>query len=216
MDNNDNKKKVMKYNILGAIIIAVAVIIIAISGSYAFFVNKIEVLNPENKGVVIQSGSLKMSFADSNVFSSLKAGLIDAEKSDGTIDYAVLQKDAADNKTAFTVQIDAESTIKDANFELYMTDITVSSKLKNKYLKYALYQNGVQKKVGDFSTYDDSGKISLISVESITSDSPLSYELYVWLENDDKVNQADPNGIDLREGTLSFKVGFTGVTKSEA
>ena len=44
--------------------------------------------------------------------------------------------------------------------------------------------------------------------QTISSTVTHNYVLYVWLENDPNVNQADPNGVDLRSGNLSFKVAF--------
>lgn len=219
----ENTKNVMRYNVLGALMLTVAVIIIAISGSYAFFVNKIYKVNEGNNGVTITSGNLLMSFETSNEFSASSpntlGGLIDvvadaSDTDDFTLDatsLTVLKQKA--KHTDFSIGIDSKSGIKNAKYSLSLQDISISDKFKNKYVKYALYEGDILKAKGSFANYTTGDKVLLSEV--VASTSPTSYVLYVWLENDLGVNQADPSGIDLRDGSLSFKVGFEAKTVAE-
>ncbi len=220
----ENTKNVMRYNVLGALMLTVAVIIIAISGSYAFFVNKIYKVNEGNNGVTITSGNLLMSFNTSNEFKASSpntlGGLIDvvADTSDTDTDFTldatsltVLKEKA--KHTDFSIGIDSKSGIKNAKYSLSLQDISISDGFKNKYVKYALYEGETLRAHGSFANYTTGDKVLLSEV--VASTSPTNYVLYVWLENDLGVNQADPSGIDLRDGSLSFKVGFEAKTVAE-
>ncbi len=212
-----DKKKIIRYNIFGAFIITISIIIIAISSSYAYFLSKITEVNSGNKGVTVTSGNLTMAFTTSQVFSQLKSTLIDAASgtNDETINLNTLKSKAGN--TTFSIGVDATSGVKSAKYALYLTNISVSNNLKNKYLKYALYTGTTLKASGSFADYVNGTNIPLLS-EQTASTTATTYILYVWLENDPNVIQSQDCGgvytscVDLREGTLSFKVGFSATT----
>ncbi len=238
LKNESNKST--KINILGALIIVMSIIIIAISGSYAFFMNEVEHENLDNEGIEITSGDLKMKFESTSYIQPKNMGLIDAITDDNadnstvTVNKEVLDKDKDTNKnyTDFTVSIAEDSTINSAKYNLFLTDVKISKNFKSKYLKWALFEGGVQKAVGDFSNvtlgseagedslYTVSENIPLLENVDISNSASDSYVLYVWLEDDASVNQANEcngsydNCVDLRSGSLNMKVGFRAVTSS--
>ena len=60
MEFNKSQNSTKAY-ILGALIITVSLVIIGVSMSYAYFVNRIEEVNPDNKDVRIYSWDLVMN-----------------------------------------------------------------------------------------------------------------------------------------------------------
>ena len=62
MEFNKNQSSTKIY-ILGALIITVSLIIIGVSMSYAYFVNSVQEVNPDNKEVRISSGELEIGRA---------------------------------------------------------------------------------------------------------------------------------------------------------
>ena len=54
--------KSMRNNVMGSLIVVMALIIIGISCSYAYFVNSVKEENKENQGVNVYSGALVMNF----------------------------------------------------------------------------------------------------------------------------------------------------------
>lgn len=206
-NTKDNTKKRI---ILGSLIIVMSIVIIGLSISYAYYLNTIEEVNPENQGTNITSGKLSMNFTTDQYIKATAAGLINDED--------VLDP-SNNNFTQFSVSFADDNSVDSATYNLYLTEISMTQNFKNEDVKWALYnylnsQTNSQIASGDFSeatlssTANDDGTynaddIALASNISISPGTTNSYKLYIWLSNDDQTNQ-----IDLLNGTLNAKVGF--------
>ena len=206
-NNSENTKdNTKKRIILGSLIIVMSIVIIGLSISYAYYLNTIEEVNPENQGTNITSGKLSMNFATSQYINATAAGLIDDED--------VLDP-SNNNFTKFSVSFAEDNSVDSATYNLYLTEISMTQNFKNEDVKWALYNSSdVQVANGNFSTAtlsstaNDDGtynadNITLKNDITISPGTTNSYKLYIWLSNDDQTNQ-----IDLLNGTLNAKVGF--------
>lgn len=202
-NTKDNTKKRI---ILGSLIIVMSIVIIGLSISYAYYLNTIEEVNPENQGTNITSGKLSMNFATSQYINATAAGLINDED--------VLDPSNS-NYTEFSVSFADDNSVSSATYNLYLTEISMTQNFKNEDVKWALYNSSnSQIASGDFSTANlsstangdgtyNADDITLASSVTITPGTTNSYKLYIWLSNDSQTNQ-----IDLLNGSLSAKVGF--------
>lgn len=200
--------KSSKAYVLGALIITMSIIIIGLSASYAYYVNKVEEVNAGNQGISVTSGELTMNFATSQTITANAAGLVNDSDILTSADY-----------TAFSITLPANSKVDAALYSLYLTDTSMTSNFKSPYLKWALYSADTQVASGNFSnvnlsstanadgTYNVSD-IALLDNVSISKGGTTSYKLYIWLSYDANALQND-----LLEGTLSTKVGFRAVSK---
>ena len=202
-NTKDNTKKRI---ILGSLIIVMSIVIIGLSISYAYYLNTIEEVNPENQGTNITSGKLSMNFATSQHIKATAAGLID---DDDVLD------PSNNNFTKFSVSFAEDNSVDSATYNLYLTEISMTQNFKNKDVKWALYNSSNELIAnGNFSsatlsstangdgTYN-ADNITLKNDITISPGTTNSYKLYIWLSNDDQTNQ-----IDLLNGTLNAKVGF--------
>lgn len=202
-NTKDNTKKRI---ILGSLIIVMSIVIIGLSISYAYYLNTIEEVNPENQGTNITSGKLSMNFATSQYIKATAAGLIDDED--------VLDP-SNNNFTQFSVSFAEDNSVDSATYNLYLTEISMTQNFKNEDVKWALYNSSNELIAnGNFSsatlsstangdgTYN-ADNITLKNDITISPGTTNSYKLYIWLSNDDQTNQ-----IDLLNGTLNAKVGF--------
>ena len=206
-NNPENTKdNTRKRIILGSLIIVMSIVIIGLSISYAYYLNTIEEVNPENQGTNITSGKLSMNFATSQYINATAAGLIDDED--------VLDP-SNNNFTQFSVSFAEDNSVDSATYNLYLTEISMTQNFKNEDVKWALYNSSNELIAnGNFSTAtlsstaNDDGtynadNITLKNDITISPGTTNSYKLYIWLSNDDQTNQ-----IDLLNGTLNAKVGF--------
>ena len=206
-NNSENTKdNTKKRIILGSLIIVMSIVIIGLSISYAYYLNTIEEVNPENQGTNITSGKLSMNFATSQYIKATAAGLIDDED--------VLDP-SNNNFTQFSVSFADDNSVDSATYNLYLTEISMTQNFKNEDVKWALYNSSdVQVANGNFSTATlsstangdgtyNADNITLKNDITISPGTTNSYKLYIWLSNDDQTNQ-----IDLLNGTLNAKVGF--------
>lgn len=203
-----------KSLMLGALIITLSVIIIGISGSYAYFTNSVTETNSANKGVSANSGNLKMDFTTSQYISATADSLID--------DSQVTTKA---HHTDFTVQFNNTTTVNSATYRLYLTDITMTNNFKSTYLKWALYDGTNKVAYGDFGsvslmnggsscpTYSSGtptsctlSELPLINSVSLTKGTVKNYKLYIWLSN------SEENQNSLLNGSFSAKVAFKATT----
>ena len=202
-NTKDNTKKRI---ILGSLIIVMSIVIIGLSISYAYYLNTIEEVNPENQGTNITSGKLSMNFATSRYINATAAGLID---DDDVLD------PSNNNFTKFSVSFANDNSVDSATYNLYLTEISMTQNFKNEDVKWALYNSSNELIAnGNFSsatlsstangdgTYN-ADNITLKNDITISPGTTNSYKLYIWLSNDDQTNQ-----IDLLNGTLNAKVGF--------
>ncbi len=195
MENVDNSKKRIT---LAALIIVVSVIIIGMSLSYAYYVNTIQEVRPENQGVNITSGELTMNLTTSEYIAANSASLINDADVTRDADY-----------TSFSVTLPSDADADSATYSLYLTELTITDNLKSKYVKWALYNADGTSMItsGDFQNANRGTNLTLQDGISIAKGETNSYRLYIWLSNDPDVNQ-----ISLLNGSLSAKVGFRAVT----
>lgn len=195
MENVDNSKKRIT---LAALIIVVSVIIIGMSLSYAYYVNTIQEVRPENQGVNITSGELTMNLTTSEYIAANSASLINDADVTRDADY-----------TSFSVTLPSDADADSATYSLYLTELTITDNLKSNYVKWALYNADGTSMItsGDFQNANSGTNLTLQDGISIAKGETNSYRLYIWLSNDPDVNQ-----ISLLNGSLSAKVGFRAVT----
>ena len=195
MENVDNSKKRIT---LAALIIVVSVIIIGMSLSYAYYVNTIQEVRPENQGVNITSGELTMNLTTSEYIAANSASLINDADVTRDADY-----------TSFSVTLPSDADADSATYSLYLTELTITDNLKSKYVKWALYNADGTSMItsGDFQNANRGTNLTLQDGISIAKGETNSYRLYIWLSNDPDVNQ-----ISLLNSSLSAKVGFRAVT----
>lgn len=191
------EKNSTKAYVLGALIITVSLVIIGVSMSYAYFVNRVEEINPENKDVLITSGDLVMSFASSRTINATAVGLIN----DADIT-------AKAEHTDFSVTLPSDAKANSAVYRIYLTDLNISNNLKSADLKWSLYNGGTSIANGDFASIGTNTTLSLKENITINKGNTDAYVLYIWLSND-----PDNNQTSLLNGSFSGKVGFTGATK---
>lgn len=210
----ESEKSSTKAYILGAIIITVSLVIIGVSMSYAYFVNRVEEVNPENQEVNITSGDLTMNFTTSHSINATAAGLVNDGEIETKAEY-----------TQFSIIFPSNSKSQNSEYQIYLTENKMTSNFKSTDLKWALYQAGANDTWTSVATGDFSGvtgipdgatvgelyavsNIDVLGATPITRGTTVSYRLYVWLSNKDDVNQNE-----LLQGKLSTKVAFRAVAK---
>lgn len=196
MEFNKSQSSTKAY-ILGALIITVSLVIIGVSMSYAYFVNSIEEVNPDNKEVRIFSGDLVMNFASTRTINATAVGLVN--------DADITTKA---EHTDFSVTLPSDAKVNSALYSIYLTELNVSDNLKSPYLKWSLYNGDTEVASGDFENIGTKTTLYLKENITINKGSTDGYKLYLWLSND-----PDNNQTQLLNGSFSGKVGFRGVTK---
>ena len=211
----------VKVHVLGALIIAISVIVIGLSGSYAYYVNEIHNTNSQNQGVTVKGageGVFDITFNTTNSINVTDAKLMNKTQ----------VKSSASNATAFSVKIAETSKLKSATYSLKITDIKMNDKYKNttlSWIKWVLVKvsgtSETEVKEGDFtnltfnntagadgmftSTKDITITANDVTISNSTTD---SYKLYVWLDNDANTNQTS-----LLGGSMTMKVGIDAISK---
>ena len=114
VENNtkNTKDNTKKRIILGSLIIVMSIVIIGLSISYAYYLNTIEEVNPENQGTNITSGKLSMNFTTDQYIKATAAGLINDED--------VLDP-SNNNFTQFSVSFADDNSVDSATYNLYLT-----------------------------------------------------------------------------------------------
>ena len=198
MENIETKDNTKKRLILASLIIVVSVVIIGISLSYAYYLNTVEEVNPGNQGTSITSGELAMNFTTDRLINASSAGLINDANVVTEGDY-----------TQFSVSLPENADASTATYSLYLTELTITDNLKSTYVKWALYDSTGTSEItsGNFASATTGTNLPLQSNITINRGETDSYRLYIWLSNDENVNQ-----IDLLNGSLSAKVGFRATT----
>ncbi len=131
-ENNteENSKTSLKNNILAAAIIALSVMIIGISGSYAFFLNEVHEAEGSEKGLTISSGELQLTFAtESDKY-------INAQNAKLMSSATAL---ASQNYTEFSVTLPSTAKINKAAYVFYLTGFSLTENFKNTWVKWALF-----------------------------------------------------------------------------
>lgn len=197
-NNTEKKDNTKKRLILASLIIVMSIVIIGISLSYAYFINTIEEVNPDNQGTSITSGELTMNFTTDRLINATSAGLINDADVVTEGDY-----------TQFSVSLPSNADASSATYSLYLTELNITDNLKSTYVKWALYDAKGTNEItsGNFVSATTGTNLSLQNNITINRGETNSYRLYIWLSNDENVNQ-----IDLLNGSLSAKVGFRATT----
>lgn len=156
--------------------IAVLLISVGFSVSYAYLYATVTG-NDDVNDMVIRAGNVEVNFNTTSYINSSSGKILlipDADRATKAL------------KSTFTVNVVGTSTL-DARYDIYLTDFTISSNLKNGDLKYELLKNGVTVgQISDFSTATSGEDFKLNSaVQSITNGSTDNYELRIWLSMSD-------------------------------
>lgn len=196
MENVENNAK--KRLILASLIIVMSIIIIGLSLSYAYYLNQVVEVNPDNQKASITSGELTMNFATERVINAISAGLVSDTDILTEADY-----------TQFSVTLPSTAKVDSATYTLYLTELTITDNLRSNYVKWALYDGNGTSEItnGTFLNATTGTDLTIDTGISISKGETDSYRLYIWLSNDENVNQ-----IDLLNGSLSAKVGFRATT----
>lgn len=211
MESNKNSTKAY---ILGAVIITVSLVIIGVSMSYAYFVNRVEEINPDNQGFSITSGELKMDFATTRTINAARAGLVNDGEIATKAEY-----------TQFSITLPSTAKANSADYQIYLTDNKMTSNFKSGDLKWALYRSSAEAPdtytevtTGDFASVTLSteavegvytaSNIDVLGATTISKGETVNYKLYLWLSNKENVQQNE-----LLQGKLSTKVAFRAVAK---
>lgn len=181
----NNDKKVLLY----ALLVVCLVMVIGTLSTFAFF--KRSFSDGTKKTVTNASTTnLDVDFSTSEYINNISGVLIDED------DYL----DEADS-TKFTIKKPSTSTIaSDIYYDILLTDISISDNLKSSYFVWKLVK-GTDTVVasGNFSTIGKNTSITLSTKTKISGTH--SYSLYVYLKNDDSVNQ-----LNLLNGSFTAKV----------
>ncbi len=208
-------KENTKSNYAKGIILTVALIVIGVSVTYAYFTSKIA---GEAKDTSLQAGTLRIDTnldSDSiNAINNLKLHLIES---------ADIEKKA--ESVSFYVKNTAESNIS-AEYDIYLTDISLSKNLYSKYFKWELLNgttsigNGTFENVTRTDTPGDSeSNTTLTNVEriklntnkiTIAPDSTDNLIFRMWLENNNEINQ-----IELTNGNFLGKLYLEAIPVSQ-
>lgn len=201
-----------KRNFSKVMVLVVALIVLAVSVSYAFFTARITGTPIKT---VVKAGNLKIdtNLESVSAINNLKIKLIDASA-----------KETSAEKVSFYVKNATDSTV-DAKYYIYLRDITLTKNLYSNYFKWELVKNGTVINSGTFAnaTRTDtatSGEASNVSTtaaditltkDAITIAKNTNDNLIfrIWLENDAVANQ-----IELTNGSFSGRLYLEAVPVS--
>ena len=192
-----NKKK----NITKVLVLVVSLIVIGISGTYAYYTLA---MTGEATKTTAKSGVFKIisSLDTANAVNNTKLKLIEPT-----------EKEVKAEKVTFTVTSKDESTI-DGQYFIYLKNITLSKNLYSKYLKWELLQNGEIKDSGTFEDAVRTDTVANIKLNKealqITKKTTDTLIFRMWLENDENVNQ-----ISLTEGSFAGRLFLEAFPVSE-
>ncbi len=200
-----DEKKANKKQLIKVVVLVVALIVLAFSGTYAYFVNS---ASQDPTVTSAKSGVFKIesSLENTSAIRNPKLVLISED-----------QKDTKADKLTFTVTSTSESTV-DGTFNLYMQDIQLTKNLYTKYLKWELLnEEGSIIAEGDFENairvgeaVEGEAKNVITDVEQmslnntgieIPKNKTKTYTFRMYLLND-----ANKNQIDLTEGSFSGRL----------
>ncbi len=203
-----NKKKENKRQLKKVLILVVALMVLAFSGTYAYFTTNF-VGSPST--TTMKSGVFKVE-------SSLDTASVIRNKRMVLIHVNDTQDQRAEkaDRLVFTVTSKSESTV-DGEFQLFLKDIKLTKNLYSKYLKWELLKGNEIISSGDFENVvrtdtpvENEAKNAITDVEEfqITTDSlPIpknttqTYTFRMYLLDDPNKNQ-----IDLTEGSFSGRL----------
>ena len=219
--NNKNSNS-NKRNITKVIILVVSLIVIGVSGTYAYFTMSLTGEPSETKAT---SGVFKVvsSLEDTSAINNTRLRLID-----------VADKDTKAEKLTFTVTSLTETNV-DARYYIQLKNIKLSKNLYNSYLKWEISKDtGEVLASGDFSQAKRDGEPTENEADNVLTnaqDIDLTTSIYttsgenglvlkqkttetlvfrIWLQNDPNTNQ-----IDLTNGSFLGRLFLEAVPISE-
>lgn len=208
-----NEKKSNKRQVTKVLILVVALMVIAFSGTYAYFTMNF-IGNPTTTTATSGVFKVESSLETESVIHNTKLTLI-SEK----------EKASQSEKLTFTITSTEESTV-DGEFNVYLKDIKLSKNLYSKYLKWELLKGNEIISQGDFEnavrvgTAAEEEKDNVITdVEefqlnttalSLPKNTTQTYTFRMYLLNDPKKNQ-----IELTEGSFNGRLYLEAVPVSE-
>ena len=199
-------------NYTKVIILVVALIVLGISTTYAYFTSQI---TGGPSTTILKAGNLKIetNLESVSAINNTKIKLINEN-----------DKATSAEKVTFYVKSTAESTV-DAKYYLYLKDISLSKNLYSNYFKWELLQNNEIVGSGTFGTAtrtDTATSGEAENVSTTAADIALNKEALslaknsndtiifrIWLENDETINQ-----IDLTNGSFSGRLYLEAVPVS--
>ncbi len=208
---NENKRQLTKV-----LILVVALVVIAFSGTYAYFTSNF-VGNPNT--TTAKSGVFKVESSLETVSAIRNRRMVLIHVTD-TQD----QREELADKLVFTVTSTDESTV-DGEFNLYLQDITLSKNLYSKYLKWELLKGTEIISSGDFEsavredTPTDGEEANVVtnvkafqlntSALELPKNTTQTYTFRMYLLDDPNKNQ-----IELTEGSFSGRLYLEAVPVS--
>lgn len=205
-------KEESKSNFSKVIVLVVALIVLGISTTYAYFTNK---LSGTPSTTSLTSGNIKIetNLESVSAINNKKIKLINEA-----------DKETSAEKVTFYIKNTAESNV-DAKYYVYLKEITLSKNLYSNYFKWELLQNGSVVGSGDFGSAtrtDTATAGEADNVSTTAADIALNAEALplskntsdtiifrVWLENDENTNQ-----ISLTNGSFTGKLYLEAVPVS--
>lgn len=199
-------------NYTKVIVLVVALIVLGISTTYAYFTS---VITGTPSTTTLKAGNLKIetNLDSVSAINNTKIKLIDASA-----------KTTAAEKVTFYVKSTADTTV-DAKYYIYLKDISLSKNLYSNYFKWELLQNNEIVGSGTFgnatrtdtATTGEASNVvttaadialntNALTLAKNTSDTVV---FRIWLENDNAVNQ-----IDLTEGSFAGRLYLEAVPVS--
>lgn len=201
-----------KSNFVKVIVLVVALIILGISSTYAYFTT---VITGTPNTTTLKAGKLDIDTNLSSVSAINNTRLF-------LIDAADKASDA--ESVSFYVQSTSDSTVS-AKYYIYLKEISISKNLYSSYFKWELLQNGTVVGSGNFasatrtsaSSSTEASNVSTTAADitltsnalTLATNSKDNLIFRLWLENDASVNQ-----IELTEGSFSGKLYLEAVPVS--
>ena len=188
-DNRNNKAKI--YMIFGLIVL---VIVVIVSGTYAYYVWTTS--DSDTTKIVAGIGAVTVTF-------------------DGGSDISANLRPVSDKSKGIIKNISVKADTTGLVFNMYLDITSIDTDLKDESFRYELYKGDTKVKEGNFSdsyltsntvicTKNNTNHIVLLTNESIST-SKTSYTLYIWIDGE---NYTNPN--TMMNKTFSFKLHADG------
>ena len=188
-DNRNNKAKI--YMIFGLIVL---VIVVIVSGTYAYYVWTTS--DSDTTKIVAGIGAATVTF-------------------DGGSDISANLRPVSDKSKGIVKNISVKGDTTGLVFNMYLDITSIDTGLKDESFRYELYKGTTKVKEGNFSdsyltsntvtcSKNNTNHIVLLTNESISM-SKTSYTLYIWIDGE---NYTNPNTIMNK--TFSFKLHADG------
>ena len=188
-DNRNNKAKI--YMIFGLIVL---VIVVIVSGTYAYYVWTTS--DSDTTKIVAGIGAATVTF-------------------DGGSDISANLRPVSDKSKGIVKNISVKGDTTGLVFNMYLDITSIDTGLKDESFRYELYKGTTKVKEGNFSdsyltsntvtcSKNNTNHIVLLTNESISM-SKTSYTLYIWIDGE---NYTNPN--TMMNKTFSFKLHADG------